>query len=424
MHTIEDNLKYLYGLKNTGIKLGLDRIKWLVSLLNNPHTYYPSIIVGGTNGKGSTSSMIESVLRHSGLKTGLLTSPHLERFNERIKIDGQEISDRELSALISALHNSVKGLSSEASPSFFEFTTVMAFQHFKKSKVKAAVLEVGMGGRLDAVNVVTPHVSVITNVSKDHEKALGNSLKDIALEKAGIIKPGVPVVCGAEARTAAKVIDAVSYKKKTDLYQFDRDFSVTLASDGSFDYESKFNTFTGLRTGLFGAHQVKNAACALAAIELMQKKGFVISEQAIREGLANAFWPGRFELISEEPMVVLDCAHNPAAAITLADSLKSLEYENLILVLGVMKDKALDEILKWLVPLASRVIVTKPDIERAIEPEDLERMIAPFGVETLLTERVESAVDIAKNVASPRDLVCVAGSLFTVGEARTALRPR
>lgn len=415
----KDIIDYLYSLEKHGIKPGLERASALLSALGNPQDSFRSIHVAGTNGKGSVSSMTASVLKEAGFRTGLYTSPHLVKFNERITVSGKTISGNEL---IEAARE-VKTASKKAGLSdvtFFEFTTAMAFLHFRKKKAEFAVIETGMGGRLDATNLIIPMVSVITNIALDHTAWLGSTIKEIAAEKAGIIKPGAPVVTGVAQRTALSVIKAAAKKASAPLYIMGKDFHAE-GECASFSYSGLSGGLTGVKLTLSGAHQVGNAALALAAIEILRAQGVSITERAIRKGLREAAWPGRFEILSRRPLVVLDGAHNPDGAASLKNALSSLKKKRLILVIGIMSDKDMDGILKELVPASDLVIATRPKGERSATLSVLMQAASRYGKPVAGIEAVKDACKKALSLASTTDCVCVSGSLFTVGEAREYL---
>ncbi|MEE9613399.1 MAG: folylpolyglutamate synthase/dihydrofolate synthase family protein [Thermodesulfobacteriota bacterium] len=430
MPSYRETIRYIYGLEALGIKPGLERIEALLSAMGSPEAAYPSILVGGTNGKGSTAAMMEAVLREAGFKTGLYTSPHLVRFNERIRVDGEEVANREVVRAAASVRMALGSIKSGGimPPSFFEFTTAMAFERFREKKVDAAVLEVGMGGRWDATNVVTPLVSVITNVAMDHTRHLGSSLKDIAREKAGIIKEGVPVVSaveGGEGADALKSIEGISRERGAPLYLMGREFGVSASSppSGGFDYRGQLR-LNGLSLNLAGPHQLKNAACALKTIELLRERGFDIPEGAVRRGLGRTVWPGRFEVAGRRPTVILDSAHNPAAALALKETLEGLGFKRLILVLGVMADKDIAGITGTLSPLASTVVLTSPGIERAAGTGTLKQELRDYPGRVVTRKRVSGAVRAALAEAGRNGTVCVTGSVFTVGEARRYMERR
>lgn len=412
-------LDYLYGLERHGIKPGLKRVSALLAALGNPQDSFKSIHVAGTNGKGSVSSMTASVLKEAGFKTGLYTSPHLVKFNERISVSGKNISEKELVEAAAEVKAAAKKACVAGTITFFEFTTAMAFLHFSKKKVRFAVVETGMGGRLDATNLTVPMVSLITNIALDHTAWLGSTIKEVAAEKAGIIKPEVPVVTGAE-KTALSVIKAAAKKASSPVYVMGRDFHAE-GECTSFSYSGLSGGLTGLKLTLNGGHQVGNAALALAAIEAVRTHGVHITERAIRKGLKEARWPGRFEILSRRPLVILDGAHNPSGARALKEALSTVKRKRLILVMGIMSDKNMDGILKELVPASDLVIVTKPKGERSATLPVLTLAASRYGKHVIGVEAVKDACKKALSLASPTDCVCVTGSLFTVGEGREYL---
>lgn len=420
MRQQDPSLGFLYGLTKHGIRPGLRRIKEIVSLLGDPQASFPIVHVAGTNGKGSTSAIIASVLKEAGFRTGLYTSPHLEKFNERIQVSGKTITGPEMIRAIKAV-KSASGKMTGASPlTFFEFTTAMAFLHFRLKRVDIAVIETGMGGRFDATNVVTPEVSVITNIGMDHTRFLGVNLKEIAFEKAGIIKPGKPVVSGEDKKGPLSVIKRAAREMSSPLYEIGADFSAA-GTPGSFDYNGIRGSIEKLKLGLFGPHQIRNAACALAAIDVLKGKGFDIPLKAVRAGLSKASWPGRFEVLSRKPFVVLDGAHNPAGARALAIALEGLKVKP-VLVLGVMADKDIDGVLKEILPSCRMVVATSPQNERSESPLALFKKVERYGKEAVVKESVKDALKEAIQRAGPEGAVCVTGSLFTVAEARGYLR--
>ena len=411
-------IEYLYGLNRFGVKLGLTSISALLTLLDNPHEAFHVLHVGGSNGKGSTAAMTASLLIRAGYRVGLYTSPHLVRFNERIRVGGREIPNRKVVELSRKIA-SVLAKDGENLPStFFEFTTAMAFLYFAESAVDIAVVEVGMGGRLDATNVVRPLVSIITNVSRDHEKVLGSGIRAVAREKAGIIKRGVPLVTAARG-AALQVVEEVSQKVEAPLYRYGREFSVTASDEGDFSFVAgEDGAITGLRSALMGRHQYLNAACAIMAATLMKEKGYAVGERAVRGGLAAVRWPARMEVLRREPTVLVDCAHNPDGADALKNALAPFLYKRLFLIIGVMADKDIKSITAKLVPLADSVIVTRAASDRAAAVDMLAQAVRPYGKPVEVVEEVPRACGAALSMAAPDDLICIAGSVYVAGEAR------
>ncbi len=415
MPSLKDAIGYLYGLQKSGIKQGLKRIKRLLTLLGNPHREYPSILVAGTNGKGSTAAMLSNILTQAGYKTALYTSPHLLRFNERVRIDGREIGSRELTRLVFELRKIVDENMSACMPSFFEFTTALAFEHFRRNGVDIAVIEVGMGGTYDATNVVSPLVAVITTIGHDHTEYLGRTLKKIAREKAGIIKEGTKVVTAVEREEARETIERVSEDKGAALYIYGRDFRVEKKVKGLV-YRGK-ETIEGIRPALAGGFQLKNTGCAIKVVELLRDMGYEVSKRAIREGISKVDWPARFQVLKSSPPIVLDCAHNPDGAAALVENLKGVGYRRLIVVAGMMKDKDVDAIMGNLSQVATTIICTRPAYWRSEEPERLKAVAERYGKRALVRKRVGRAVYEALRIAEKKDALCITGSVFTVAEA-------
>jgi dihydrofolate synthase/folylpolyglutamate synthase len=409
----------MYGLKRFGIILGLSTIRGILKGLGNPQDKYASIHVAGTNGKGSVASALAAILSAAGYKTGLYTSPHLVRFNERIAVNNRPISDKNVVAAYRAVRHVHRG---KREPTFFEFSTAMALYEFGRQKVDWAVIETGMGGRLDATNIIKPVLSIVTNISVEHRDYLGNTIVQIAGEKAGIIKRRIPVVTGARKNQALAVIEKVAAKKAAPVYRLAKDFKIRRNSSGTFTYYGIQNTWRGLKAGLRGSHQVENAALALAACEILHHKKIHLPVDRIRQGLEQIQWPGRLEVVSSEPLILLDGAHNLTAARNLVKYLSSnLENRDITLVIGILDDKPYRAMLKSLVSVSKRVIVTRPKIDRGLPPETLYAVAKKMTSKVEIIAEVETAVKYAVNRADPRDAVCIAGSLYVVGEAKEAL---
>jgi dihydrofolate synthase/folylpolyglutamate synthase len=422
-------LEYLFSLQRHGIRPGLGRVERLLKALGKPHLGYPCIHVCGTNGKGSTSAFLASMLSAAGYRCALYTSPHLTRFNERIRVNKRLITDAEAvdaARAVKEAWGAGRGTTTEE-PTFFEFTTAMAFLHFSRKKADIAVIETGMGGRLDATNVVAPLVSVITNVGLDHTEHLGHTIREIAREKAGIIKAGVPTVTAEEGAEALEEIARTARDSHARLFRLNRDFSVKAVPGGRgalqrFDYLGiNGRGHKGLAIKLRGPHQLRNAACALASIEVIRGLGFLVPEYAMRRGLERAEWPGRVEVARRRPLVILDAAHNPDGARSLADALRGLNYSRLVLVIGILADKDISGIFEPLAPMADAVILAMPRSERAASLELMKMRLRPYGVDAATAPSVEDACRMALALASPDDAVCVTGSIYTVGEARARL---
>ncbi len=407
---------WVYELQKYGIKFGLSSTLNLLARLGLPWQEGQYIHIAGTNGKGSVAAMLSAIYTQAGYPLGLFTSPHLVHFAERYRLKDRDVTPDRLLKLI----NRVRAAVDESEPpTFFEFAAAMAFLFFLEEKAVPIILETGMGGRLDATNIVTPRVSVITNISMDHQEFLGDTLLAIAGEKAGIIKAGTPLVTYARQRRVLELFQRRCRELKAPIYVGGVDFHARGSSGGSFSYEGLYQRWPKLTVSLKGRHQYGNAAVALAVVELMSRQGFAVTAADIRAGLTKAHWPGRMEQSAQDPRVWLDGAHNPAAARVLAQRLKQNHRNgNLIMVMGVMADKDVEAILGWLLPLAQTVIFTRPRYFRAAQPEDLARRARPYRVQTLVEPRVSDAVARARELAAPEDRIVITGSLYTVGEAK------
>jgi dihydrofolate synthase / folylpolyglutamate synthase len=413
-----DSVRYLYALGNeikAGAKFGLEPMQLLLAALGNPERGLRFVHVAGTNGKGSTSAMIANALQRAGFKTGLYTSPHLVEPTERIQINGTAITDQEFASVFETVHRKAEDLLKaeilDAHPSYFETVTAMAFLVFRE-RAEITVLEVGLGGRLDATNVVTPELCAITPVSYDHESFLGNTLQSIAAEKAGILKSGVPVVMAKQQPEAEEVITRRANELGCEVI---RSAEVTLSDICAQPRNSMF-TMQGERytCGLPGRHQIENAVTAILAL-----KEFGIPITAIREGAETVRWPGRLEFVSQAPDFVLDGAHNPAGAAALAKYIQEFYGDRPVwIVYGAMRDKAIEEVAGQLFPLADRVIATAPNFARALRPEAILQLMPHASA--IAAANVADAVAIA-HTAPPEAIVFFTGSLFLVGEARGLL---
>jgi len=429
----QETIDYLYALQKHGVKLALDNSFRLMDVMDSPHVRFPAVHIAGTNGKGSTSVFIASILMAAGFRVGLYTSPHLISFTERIRINGELISEAKVVELTMRVHEGYRRLNADKrvgmiSPTFFEVTTAVAFTYFAEEGVDIAVVEVGMGGRLDSTNVITPLVSVITNVDLEHTEFLGSTLEQIASEKAGIIKPGVAAVTGAHQPEVISVIEREASLKGSRMFRLMKDFQAEHIIPGpkqAFDYRGMKAVYRGLRLQMLGRFQVDNACLALASIECLRDAGFVIEEQAVRRGLELSHWEGRLERVSIEPDIYLDGAHNPASAKKLAAAIREMMpvYQKLTLIIGTLGDKDYRGIVEELVPLADRVVVTKPQYARALDVNTLAEEIGKIHSTINATATVAEAISCAKDGASRYDLIMVTGSLYVVGEARALFVP-
>jgi dihydrofolate synthase / folylpolyglutamate synthase len=413
--TLAQATAWVFDLQKFGIKFGLSSTLDLLARLKLPFEKGRYLHIAGTNGKGSVAAMLSAMLTRAGYGVGLFTSPHLVEFRERYRLRDQEVAPVRLLDLI----NQVRAVIDVSEPpTFFEFAAAMAFLYFFQEGADPVILETGMGGRLDATNIVHPLVSVITNISRDHQDYLGEGLRAIAGEKAGIIKPGAPLVTLARQKQVVDLLRRRCRELAAPMYLGEVDFRVR-GRGGRITYQGLDGRLEGLSLGLTGRHQYGNAAVALTVVELLNREGFAISEAAIREGLTRTWWPGRLERVREDPRVLLDGAHNPAAALTLAQALRpSRGNGRTIMVMGIMADKDLETILARLLPLAQMVIFTQPRYFRAATPKDLAARARPYNLEVLMVPRVAEAVRQAQSLAGPRDRIVVTGSLYTVGEAK------
>ena len=409
----------MYSLRRFGIKLGLSTIRRILEELGNPQDHFGCIHVAGTNGKGSIASGIASILNAAGYRTGLYTSPHLVTFNERISINGRHISDAGVVAAYEAVKNVHHG---SREPTFFEFATAMAFYDFDRKGVDWAVIETGMGGRLDATNIVKPVVSIISNLSLEHQDYLGNTLAQIAAEKGGIIKEGVPVVTGVKQPGALSILNDIADAKSAPVFRLGKEFKVRRKSGGTFSFFGIHNQWSDMKTSLMGRHQIDNAAISLAACELLSRTGASISERDCRQGLSDLHWPGRLEIVSESPRIILDGAHNLVAARNLAAFLaQETNQRPITMVIGILDDKPYKAMLSALLPIAQKVIFTRPQIDRGLPPETLYTEARKYGKDITLLPDVHQAVQQAVSHAAPNDVICIAGSLYVIGEAKVCL---
>ncbi|HEV2386721.1 MAG TPA: folylpolyglutamate synthase/dihydrofolate synthase family protein [Candidatus Acidoferrales bacterium] len=412
-------------------KFDLENIRSLTQALGQPHRRYPSAHIAGTNGKGSTAAFLDSILRAAGLATGLYTSPHLERINERIRVGGQPVPDEEFARSFTRVRQLIERLLATgelaAHPTYFECLTAMAFEVFARRPVDFAVLEVGMGGRLDATNVIKPEVAIITSIDFDHESYLGHSIEEIAAEKAGIIKPGIPVVSAAERAAARAVIVRRAEELAAPVVEADRAYRLEAVRSEGGSYravavEVESGERIELAPSLEGRYQLRNALAAAAAARLLARRGFPLTRAAIERGIAQTSWAARLERMGERPALYLDGSHNPAGARELvAFWSEQFPGRRLLLVYGAMRDKAVDEITGVLFPRADRVIFTAPHQPRAISAEALAAMSGHLARQFEVIAEPAAAVSRALDLAGPDDVVFVTGSLYLAGDLRPFL---
>ena len=409
-------------------KFDLENITVLAERLGRPDRAYPTAHIAGTNGKGSTAAFLESILRHAGFRTGLYTSPHLERINERMRISGEEIGDESFATIFTRLQALIEELLAarklRAHPTYFECVTAMAFECFARERVEFGVFEVGLGGRLDATNIVSPAVTIITRIDLDHENFLGHSLKEIAGEKAGILKPGVPVLFAEQRPEAREVILARANQLHCPVIETEKAFQITqgTSQDGFFHArvtETSSQESFEMAPSLPGRFQLQNALNALAAARYLGRRGFRISANDITEGISKTVWPGRLEKLQSSPDVYLDGAHNPGAARELSQFLhQNLAGRKIWLIYGALRDKAVDEVAGQLFLHASEVIFTEPRTSRAISAPRLAEIASHHASSFSVVPSAELALDQALAQASPSDAILITGSLYLVGQLR------
>jgi dihydrofolate synthase/folylpolyglutamate synthase len=440
--TYEQALAFWYGRVNyeqrtpQASDLKLDHMRALLRLLGDPQDRLRILHVAGSKGKGSTAAMLASILRQAGYRTGLFTSPHLCHVEERIQVDDQPISHEELTSLLGDVEEAIEALEGRAEPAipmtFFEVATALGFLHFVRRRVDAAVIEVGLGGRFDSTNVCLPLVSVITSISRDHTQQLGHRLASIAMEKAGIVKPGRPVVSGATVLEARDVIEQICRDRQAPLRQLGVDFRYSyepgqVTAEGTrpprVQVFSERRAWPLLELALLGEHQAANAAVALACIEHLRGSGWAIDDRAVAAGLAQVDWPARLEVVQRRPLVVLDCAHNIASAQALVEALQtSFPPARRLLVFAASSDKDVADMFRILAPHFSHAYLTRYPSPRSLPPEELARMLAQVAdLPATLCPTAAQAWQAARSAAGNRDLICVAGSVFLAGELRPLL---
>lgn len=417
--------QFLDNLQFFTIKLGLDSMNLFLERLGSPHKKLRYVHVAGTNGKGSVSATLLSVLSCAGYKVGFYSSPHLSSVRERFRINSSYIDEETFARLSKQIIDVLE----EDNITYFEFTTTLAFLWFAEIDVDIAIMEVGMGGRLDATNVITPLVSIITNISIDHKEHLGNTICSIAHEKAGIIKALTPLVCGDLVDEAKVVVENICEGNNAPNYWYHKEFTSESVGESTFLYKGIYSDLSGLRLKLPGKFQRENTAIALAALEILKQQEFAISNESIQAGVAQVYWPGRlesFNIVDDQGLLkrfLLDGAHNIAGITALIDTLKhQFVYKELIVVWASMKDKDYAECLSQITPFADRIIFTMPDKNRSATVAQLEACVDSSQLKSVISlENVNDAVSAAMEMASDEDLICVSGSLYLVGYARLFL---
>ena len=414
-----ETLNRIYNLRGGIIDLRLERMERALALFDHPEKTFPSFHIAGTNGKGSTAAMLHRILCSAGYRTALYTSPHLVSFTERMRIDDKEITPDEVVALAEEIWRRTEA--EHILLTFFEIVTVMGFLYFARRQADVAVIEVGLGGRCDATNLLRSIVTVITSISRDHEAFLGFDIASIAREKAGIIKKGVPVVCGALPSEAMEIIQQIADSTEAAVYRLDQNFTLKLKTDGSFDYNGANWNLPDLSVALRGAHQIRNAAVATAALEVVYDR-FPTSELAIRSGLQNVSWPGRMEMILTNPAVIIDGAHNKEGIDVLVDELRQLRGDRRIRMLfAVMDDKDWRSMLNTLAGVVDEIVFTRvSQLERSADPVLLQQELAA-RVQSQVIPDPRSAVETLVQSAGPEELILITGSLYLLGEVRPLL---
>lgn len=415
----KDALSWLYGRETMGIKLGLGNITRLLGKMGDPHLRFRSVHVAGSNGKGSVSAMTASVLQEAGYTTGLYTSPHLVDFRERMRVNGKEVPEHELLRLVEEVRGIAESTTSpEERLTFFELTTGIAFAYFADSGVEEAVVEVGMGGRLDATNVITPDCCAITLIGLEHTRYLGSTLGAIAGEKAGIIKPGVPVVTIDQEEEVMGVFRRTAAERSAPLKVVGRDVSFETVSstlDGTVVHVDEIDAT--VRVPLIGRYQASNCAVACGVIVELMKRGTYVPDEAIVNGLAKVRWPGRMEVVSRTPSIMFDVTHTPDGAREVASEIRRLIGDHIILVMGVLDDKDIAGIAAQFGPLARVAVATAPVTPRAFPSGVVAGALRRYCPTVEERPRVADALDRALELASPEDTILVTGSLYTIGEA-------
>jgi dihydrofolate synthase / folylpolyglutamate synthase len=432
----EASVRYLLSLgrelaaptQAAAAKFDLENISVLAERLGRPDRAYPSAHIAGTNGKGSTAAFLESILRHAGFRTGLNTSPHLEKINERIRVAGEQISDDDFAGVLTRIQSLTEELLAagklRAHPTYFECVTALAFEYFAQHRVEFAIFEVGLGGRLDATNILTPVVSIITRIDFDHESFLGHSLQEIATEKAGILKSAVPVILADQRPEARQVVlarAATLHCPVIDVasaYRIDQE-SLPAGCIRTRVAETTSGWSMDLAPRLPGRFQLQNALNAVAAARFLSERGFRISDHEIAEGIADTVWPGRIEKLQSHPDVYLDGAHNPSAARELAAFWQEhFAHRKIYLLYGALRDKAVDEVAGVLFPFATEVIFTEPRNSRAISAAQLADITAHHAAQSSVMADAEQALEYALSKTAPNDAIFITGSLYLVGQLR------
>lgn len=426
----DEAMDYIKSTAKFGSNLGLERTEKILELLGNPHKKLKCIHVAGTNGKGSTTAMIADILKESGYKVGMYTSPYILEFEERIQINGKNIPKDDLSKLITEVADAVNRVYALGydHPTEFEIITCAAFLYYYREKVDYAVMEVGLGGRLDSTNVLVPLVSVITSISYDHMHILGNTLSEIAYEKAGIIKNGVPVVVYPQEAEAFDVIERVCRERNAPLIKVPQN-CVIHADTGSFNIPYQNISITteiekyDVELSLLGKHQLLNCATAVHAVEVLVKMGAIISKGNILNALKKVKWIGRMEILRNEPLVVIDGAHNIDGITRLKESVESyFKYNKLVLIIGILADKQVENMIRMIAPMAWKVITVAPHSERAESALRLKEIVARYNNNVEYAQEYSTAYQKGMEYCNADDMLLVCGSLYMIGDMRKVIK--
>lgn len=415
--TYQETTNFLFNLQSSGIKLGLERVTAFLDAIGNPQQKFQSIHIAGTNGKGSTAAILESILRHAGKRTGLYTSPHLVKAEERIKMNGTEISQADFIKSVELLVPHIERFKT----TFFETLTALAFYCFAQEDVDIAIVEVGLGGRLDATNVIQPLQTLITSISLDHQHILGESLEKITHEKAGILKQNVSCITNNESSEVLNVLKTMCESLQCEFFPIFEKVNLSniklFRESSQFDFRFEKQNFTNIQLPLAGEHQLKNAALAICSALKLPKSIVNISPKDLYSGSHDAYWPARLQLIKLNPGVVIDVAHNSDGMKTLVSNLLKLyDFDNLICIFGVMKNKDYNSMLKTLSSITEKLIIVTPDYKRALPVEELAAAAQQFFDRIITFPAIDKAFEYAASIATKNDLICVTGSHFTVGE--------
>ena len=427
----KEAMEYIQQIGNFGSNYGLERTYRLLEILGDPQDKLRLIHVAGTNGKGSTTAMVTALLRGKGFKVGMYTSPYLEEFEERIQINGENIPKKRLGQLMDKVKDAVDRVVLENlnHPTEFEIITCLMFLYFYEEKIDYGVIEVGLGGRLDSTNVITPIVSVITSISYDHTNILGNTLKKIAGEKAGIIKAGVPVLIYPQEEEALQVIEKKALEMNSEIYRINKEDGnfIRMVNEDKIYQIAEVNyrdNILEINLPLLGEHQITNLLLALKTYEVIcRKENLEFNEEEIKTAITKVKWIGRLEVMKREPLVVIDGAHNIQGIKALTQNVrKYFKYKNMYLLLGILADKQVHEMVKEIVPLAKKVIALTPLSDRAEIAEDLKKEVQIYNINCIAEESYEKALEMALDEADKDDLILISGSLYMIGDMRKKIR--